>query len=504
MKFPEYDQHDGLGLAELVERGEVSAGELLEACIERIEARNPQVNAVVHTSFTRARQQLADGAIPDGPFHGVPFVLKDLHGEDGGQPCTSSCRMLANWRAPQDCELVRRYKKAGVVIVGRTNTPEFGIYATTEPELRGPSRNPWDLRHTTGGSSGGTGAAVAARIVPLGHGNDGGGSIRIPSAHCGLFGLKPTRGRIPAGPYRAQSWGGLSIDHVLTRSVRDSAAMLDATHGADPGAPYTAPAPARPFLSEVGADPGKLRIAYTEEPLFGDTTDPDCVQAVRDAAQLARELGHEVEVARPAFDRTELVRAYLFLVAAGVSTGVREAGHLIGRTPRREDFELATWMFKVLGDSVTAAEYVTYHEIALGSHRTLARFFDDWDVFLTPTAARPPVQLGEFALNPAERAFARFLDSPASAPLRSQKARGVMMRVIDEMARGPLSATPNTMLFNMTGQPAMSTPLFWNDQGLPIGTQWVGRFGDEATLLRLAAQLEAARPWAARMPPNLR
>ncbi|MEL6180222.1 MAG: amidase, partial [Myxococcota bacterium] len=382
-------------------------------------------------------------------------------------------------------------------------TPEFGIYATTEPELRGPTRNPWNLRHTTGGSSGGTAAAVAARIVPLGHGNDGGGSIRIPSAHCGLFGLKPSRGRIPSGPYRAEGWGGLSIDHVLTRSVRDSAAMLDATHGPDPGAPYTARTPDRPFLKEVGAAPGTLRIAYTEEPLFGDTTHPDCVQAVRDAAMLARDLGHEVEEARPDFDRRTLTRAYLFLVSAGVSVAVQETGHLIGRPPRREDFELATWMFKVLGDSVTASEYVQYRSTALQSGFQLASFFDTWDIFLTPTAALPPVELGTFALKPLERAFAHFLNSPTSAPLRGQSARPIMMQVIDEMARGPLSATPNTMLFNMTGQPAMSTPLFWNTQGLPIGTQWVARPGDEATLFRLAAQLEEARPWAARLPPSI-
>ncbi|MEO1268412.1 MAG: amidase, partial [Myxococcota bacterium] len=393
MNFPEYDQYDGLGLAALIASGELNPMEVLEACMDRIAARNPALNAMVHTSFTRARHQITSGDVPQGPFHGVPFVLKDLHGEDGGQPCTASCRMLANWRAPQDCELVRRYKKAGVVIVGRTNTPEFGIYATTEPELRGPTRNPWNLRHTTGGSSGGTAAAVAARIVPLGHGNDGGGSIRIPSAHCGLFGLKPSRGRIPSGPYRAEGWGGLSIDHVLTRSVRDSAAMLDATHGPDPGAPYTARTPDRPFLKEVGAAPGTLRIAYTEEPLFGDTTHPDCVQAVRDAAMLARDLGHEVEEARPDFDRRTLTRAYLFLVSAGVSVAVQETGHLIGRPPRREDFELATWMFKVLGDSVTASEYVQYRSTALQSGFQLASFFDTWDIFLTPTAALPPVEL---------------------------------------------------------------------------------------------------------------
>ncbi|PKQ05746.1 MAG: amidase [Alphaproteobacteria bacterium HGW-Alphaproteobacteria-11] len=313
--LPEYERHDALGLAALVASGDVTPTELVDAAIARIERDNPRLNAVVHTQFDRARAE-ASGALPDGPFRGVPMLLKDLMAEDAGEPCTQSTQLLADYRPQRDAELVRRFRRAGLVVVGRTNTPEFGIYGVTEPVLRGPTRNPWNPAHTPGGSSGGSGAAVAAGMVPLAHGGDGGGSIRIPASHCGLVGLKPTRARNPAGPFAGERWAGLVCEHVLTRSVRDTAATLDAVSGPDVGAPYHAPPRVGSFLGEVGAPPGRLRVAFTTRALFGTATHPDCVAAVEAAAALAADLGHEVEQACPEYDQRAMVRAYFAIVAA--------------------------------------------------------------------------------------------------------------------------------------------------------------------------------------------
>lgn len=491
--FPEYESYDGLGLAALVRQGEVSPAELVEACLARVAAYNPAINAVVHEMTRRARSQARQAdELPEGPFRGVPFLLKDLKAEDAGEPSTGSCTLLADWVAPRDCELVKRFKRSGVIITGRTNTPEFGIYAVTEPEMRGPTCNPWDTAHTPGGSSGGSAAAVAAGIVPLAHAGDGGGSIRIPASHCGLFGLKPTRGRNPMGPYAGEGWAGQVSEHVVTRTVRDSAAMLDATQGPDVGAPYEVRDPANPYMTEIERAPGALRIAFTDEALFGEVTDPDCIRAVEDAAALAAELGHHVERARPSFDKKLLIRAYLLMVSAGVATAVRAAGERAGKTPRSRDFERPTWLMKLIGDRTSASEYLWHRQAIHKASREIAGFFEQYDVLLTPTTARPPVRIGEFSLSALERFQV--------GALQALPFRKLMDVALDTMPQGPMSATPNTMLFNMTGQPAMSTPLWWSPSGLPIGVQWVGRFGDEATLFQLAAQLERARPWADRRP----
>ncbi|MBP6631410.1 MAG: amidase [Kofleriaceae bacterium] len=493
MRFPEYDDHDATGLAELVRTGQASAGELVEAAIARVEARDPGLNAVVHRQFERARAEAAAGRT--GPFAGVPFLLKDLMAEDAGQPSTGSCRLGSDWRAPHDSELVARYKRAGLIIVGRCNTSEFGILGSAESDLRGPAHNPWDLARSTGGSSGGSGAAVAARMVPAAHGGDGGGSIRIPASHCGLVGLKPTRGRNPLGPVGGEHWASLVEEHVLTRSVRDCAALLDATAGPDPGAPYQVRDPERPYAAEVGQPPGVLRIAFTTDALFAERNDPDCVAAVEDAAALARSLGHQVEAAAPTFDRPALIRAYLFVVAAGVSSDLAVVAARAGRAPRAGDVEPATWLLYLIARALSAAEYVGAVDLIRRASRQVAEFFTRHDVLLTATCARPPVPLGEFALTRGQRMQ---LGALRAAPLH-----GLLMKAVDEMAHGPLSATPNTQLFNMTGQPAISLPLSWSGAGLPIGTQWVGPYGREDLLLRLAAQLEAARPWATRRPPML-
>ncbi|HSP78519.1 MAG TPA: amidase, partial [Myxococcaceae bacterium] len=336
MPIREYDALDATALAELIRKKEVHPSELVEEAISRIEALNPRLNAVVPKMYEQARKAAA-GPLPEGPFSGVPFLVKDFDGYLAGEPYTGSCRALTGFVPERDAELIARYRRAGVLFVGKTNTPELAILGTTESRLRGPARNPWNLEHSTGGSSGGSGASVAARVVPMAHGGDGGGSIRIPASACGLFGLKPTRARNPLGPFVGEGWGGFVQQHILCLSVRDSAAMLDATHGPEAGAPYVAPPPARPFLEEVGASPGKLRIAFSATSRFGRTIHPDCVDAVQDAARLCQELGHEVVEEAPVLDREEMVRAYLVTVAANVAVDLVEMGQLIGREVSPDD-----------------------------------------------------------------------------------------------------------------------------------------------------------------------
>lgn len=493
MRLPEYDDLDALGLAALVARRELSAEELLDAALARADARDPALNAIVARFDTEARAR-ARGPLPAGPLSGVPFLLKDVVAAWKGHPFTASSRLLDGYLAPHDSEVVRRLEAAGLVLFGQTNTPELGLLSTTEPRLRGPTRNPWSPAHTTGGSSGGSAAAVAARIVPAAHGTDGGGSIRIPASACGVFGLKPSRGRISLAP-EGEAWAGLATHGVLTRSVRDAAAFLDALHGPVPGDPYAAPAPARPFAAEPGAPPGRLRVAFTTRSLFGTTTHAECVAAVEEAAALLAELGHEVEEARPAFSRDALVHAYLVVVAASVAAEVARAAEATGRRPGFRTLEHETVGLLTAGRVFRARDLALAEADVHAGTRSVAAFFERHDLLLTPTLAHPPSPLGTLALRPHERLGIRAL---AAAPTR----RGIEL-MFDEIGRKSFEATGNTMLFNQTGQPAMSLPLHWTAVGLPVGVQLAARLGEEATLLRVAAQLEAARPWAGRRPPGL-
>jgi amidase len=463
---------DGTAQADLVRRKQAKPIELVEAAIARIERRNPAINAVVMPMFDSARAA-AQGPLPEGPFHGVPFLLKDLLASYAGVRTSAGSAFLRDFVPDHDSELVARLKRAGLIVVGKTNTPEFGILPTTEPRLFGPSRNPWDLERTTGGSSGGSAAAVAAGMVAMAHANDGGGSIRIPASCCGVFGLKPTRARNPLGPDFGDIMGGLAAEHAVTRSVRDSAALLDATAGPDIGDPYWAPPPARPFLQEVGADPGRLRIAFTASALNGVAVHADCVRAVREAAQLCSKLGHEVDEAAPGIDGERFSKAFLTIWSVGCARAIEGNAILLGRRPTPDQFEELTWALAEQGRAVSAAAYLLTVTFLQGIARQVARFFVKYHVWLTPTLAEPPLPLGSF-------------DPRSGNPLYGlQRAT---------------SFVPFTPICNVTGQPAMSVPLLWNEQGLPVGTHCVGRFGDEATLFRLAAQLEAARPWAARRP----
>ncbi len=457
---------DATAQAELVRQKEVKPIELVEAAVARIERLNATLNAVITPMYELARTVAAE-KLPAGPFTGVPFLLKDLLASYAGVRMTLGSKLLQGYVPDHDSELVARYKRAGLIIVGKTNTPEFGILPTTEPLLFGACHNPWNTEHTTGGSSGGAAAAVASGMVPMAHGNDGGGSIRIPASCCGLFGLKPTRARNPLGPDFGDVISGLVAEHALTRSVRDSAALLDATAGPDVGDPYWAPPPERPYLQEVGADPGRLKIAFSSQAGTDVTVHADCVQAVEDAAKLCAELGHEVEEKALPLNAEMLKNAFIVLWSAGTASTLKILG------AAREQVEPLSWALKEMSDQFTAADYVLALQTLQSVSREVARFFEDYDVLLTPTLAEPPLPLGSF-------------DSPPENPMHGLYRSGKFACF--------------TPICNMTGQPGMSVPLFWNADNLPVGSHFIGRFGDEATLFRLAAQLEEARPWANRRP----
>ncbi len=464
---------DAIAQAELVRKRDVRPIELVEAAIECVEMVNPQLNAVITEMYDIAREAAAKD-LPEGPFTGVPFLLKDLQAAYEGVRMTAGSKYLRDFKPNGDSELVRRYKRAGLIVIGKTNTPEFGILPTTEPELTGRTRNPWDSTRATGGSSGGSAAAVASGMVPMAHANDGGGSIRIPASCCGVFGLKPTRARNPLGPHFGDLFSGLVAEHAVTRSVRDSAALLDATAGPELGDPYCAPPPARPFAKEVGADPGKLRIAFTTTAPAGAPVHADCVAAVMDAAKLCEELGHEAEEAAPQLNGEMLVNAFMTIWSAGNAWTVDSLSFAVGRKPSREDFEPGTWALIEMGRRRSAPDYLLAVQTLQVFSRRIAQFMQKYDVLLTPTVAEPPLPLGSF-------------ESTHDDPMAGMRRAGLF--------------TPFTPICNATGQPAMSVPLYWNAEGLPIGSHFVGRFGDEATLFRLAAQLETARPWADRRPP---
>ena len=489
-----YTEFDAMGLAELVRSGQVTPLELVETAVARIEQTNPAINAVVHKMYNQART-LAQGDLPDGPFRGVPFLLKDLLADYAGVPTTSGSRFLRNYVPTEDTELVKRMKAAGLIVLGKTNTPEMGVPPYTEPVLFGPTRNPWDLSRSPGGSSGGSAAAVAARMVPMAGGGDGGGSLRIPASCCGIFGLKPTRGRVPTGPKRGELWEGFVVEHVLTRSVRDSAAMLDAVAGPDVGAPYVAPPPVRPYGDEVGRPPGRLRIAFTTKPLMGTSVHPDCVAGVHATVKLLDELGHTVEEAAPAIDRDKMNLAFAVMLAGQTAAGIQDLERLTGRALRRSEFEPVTWALYLLGGAISAREYALASGALQVMGRRVAALFQEYDVLLTPTIAQPPAPIGSLQPSNTER---RMLEMAGALHSGGLLKAGKMLETLADTA---YEYIPYTIPFNLTGQPAMSVPLHWNDAGLPIGMQFAGRFGDEATLFRLAGQLEQARPWGARRPP---
>jgi amidase len=469
---------DATEQARLVRDGEASAAELVGEAIERLEALNPELNAVIHPLLEQAQDAAAE-PLPDGPFRGVPLLVKDLSCYMDGVPVHEGMRALkhAGHVADHDMWLTQRFRRAGFVILGRTNTPELGILPTTEPVAYGPTHNPWDLERSPGGSSGGSAAAVAAGIVAVAHGNDGGGSIRIPASHCGLVGLKPSRARVSLAPDFGDVMGGLVAELALTRSVRDAAAILDAVHGPAPGDPYAAPAPVRPYAQEVGADPGRLRIGLMTEPPGGQfATHPECVAAAEDAATLLEQLGHDVERSYPSdLDDPSYIANFLVRWTTGIDWSLRYWERVLGRALGPDDLEPCTWALVQQGRTHTAADLLLAVEEAQLLSRRAARWWaDGFDLLLTPTCAEPPPRLGEH-------------DAPPDNPLAP-------------IVRATPFAT-FTAGFNTTGQPAISLPLHQTSDGLPVGVQLVSAYGREDVLLRVGAQLEDARPWADHIPP---
>lgn len=471
LSFAEYLNHDALGLAGLVRSGDTSADELLDIALDRIDAVNPAINAVVNVFADKARARIAKG-LPDGPFTGVPFLLKDLFIDLEGTTTTSGAVFLKDTVAKRNSTVADRYTKAGLVIFGKTHSCEFGGSPTTESQLYGVTRNPWNLDYSAGGSSGGSSAAIAAGILPAANGSDAGGSIRSPASACGLFGLKPTRGRAPLGPARFDGGGGIATVHALTRSVRDSAALLDAVAGIEPGASYASPAQDRPFLDDAQCDPKPLRIAVLPQSLFGDEVATDCQAAVADAAALCASLGHVVEEAVPAVDAELYARTRQVLKGAAAATGIHGAERALGRKATDRDFEAATWEAYRLGLTLTGEDVMRAREAMFVLHQQVAQFMTTYDMILSPTTASGPFLTGTLGHE--------FEDDVA----------GALRRRVSSF----------TALANMTGQPAMSVPLFWNAAGLPVGVQFWGRFAEEGTLFQLAGQLERARSWFRRLP----
>jgi amidase len=472
MALNDYAAYDGLGLAELIRARKVSTPELIDEAIARIERHNPKLNAVIFKTFDRARD-MARTRPATGPFMGVPFLLKDYFGDQEGTPTRYGSAFMPAVPAPQNSYLKLKFVQAGFISLGKTNVPEFGLVPVTESNLYGPARNPWNPEHTPGGSSGGSAAAVAAGIVPVAHANDGGGSIRIPASCCGLVGLKPSRGRISMGPVLGDAAGGLTIDGALTRSVRDTAAVLDAVSGAMPGDPYTAPPPPMSYSLAANTNPRPLRIAFATKDLGGKSVHRDCQLAVQAAAKLCEGLGHKVSESSPQLNIEMLSGAFMPIWASSLTMIIDTTAMLTGQEIRRQDFQGLTWGLYQAGKSVTAAQYQMCWLQLHAAARMVAQWHEDYDLWLTPTLGAPPARIGQFDMQESDpqKAFAPIIDY-----------------------------VPFTAMQNATGQPAINVPLHWNSDGLPIGVQFVGRYGEEHTLISLAAQLERAAPWSGRHP----
>ena len=471
MRFEEYRKHDAISLAGLVAKREVDAREVLETAIACAEQINPAINAIVHKQYDQARKAVATG-LPDGPLKGVPYLIKDLGFFETGEPATFGSRLFKDFIADHQTAYVTRCKKAGLVFIGRSSSPEFGLNPNTEPRLYGACHNPWNLEYSPGGSSGGAAAAVCAGILAVAHATDG-GSIRIPAAQCGLFGLKPSRGRVSMAPDAGEGWGGLSAGHVVSRSVRDSALMLDCTAGPEPGDPYAAPVNERPYLEAIARPPRKLKIALMLKDHRGAKLHPECLEAVQGAAKLCANLGHIVEEADPGLDMVALRPLNSQISAANTARSCNMRWRALGREPNADDVEAVTWAVYQRGLKVSGVEYIEAIAAAHAAGRKMAAFLSSYDVILSTTLAGPPPKLGYFDQNGDVQTFA-------------------------ERVTEYLSVTP---LHNAAGTPAMNVPLHWTADGLPVGVHFAGRYGEESTLLALAAQLEIAQPWFDRVPP---
>ena len=472
MAIENYSEHDATALAELVRKGETTPSELLEEAIDRAERYNGDLNALTYKAYDEARE-VAAGTLPDGPFRGVPFLIKDIASPVAGWPQTSGSRFLGDEVAEEDGALTKRFRDAGLVLFGKTNTPEFGITGTTEGAFHGTCRNPWNTDHITGGSSGGSAAAVAAGILPMAHASDGLGSIRIPAACCGLFGMKITRDRNPNSSYDDAAAIGMTVEHVVSRSVRDSAGLLDATGYPEPGAPFAYPQKARAYREEIGMAPGALRIAFHSETPSGKPIDPEIRAALDDTARLLESLGHHVEERGLGINYRHLYAAQRAVSGSNFASIVDAAIKAKGREPREDEMEALTWRNYRGSKHLTGSEAMKGWSTLRSISREILSLHETYDVILSPVMGTPVPKIGEI--------------DPVNMPP-------------GDVDRRQAEVFPFTPPQNFTGQPAMSVPMARDSKGLPIGMMFAGRYGDEATLFRLAAQLEEARPWQSVRP----
>ncbi|MBL7796188.1 MAG: amidase [Saprospiraceae bacterium] len=489
MTFEEYRQHDALGLAALVKTGAVTPLELVDIAIARIEAVNPRLNAVIHRRFDEARDE-AKRVDRQAPFAGVPFLVKDLGMEVAGMPMCTGSRGYRDYVSEQDSFVVQKMKQAGLLILGKTNTPEYGITPFTEPKLFGPTRNPWNPAHSPGGSSGGSAAAVAAGITPIATANDGGGSIRIPASCCGLFGLKPTRGRTSWSALEGEMWSGAAVENCVSRSVRDTAAYLDAIQGAAPGDPYIIEPPRRPYAQEVDTLPGKLRIGFTAQHTMGMRVDEACVSALQKAVDILHSEGHTVEEVELPYRKEDLSEAFLVVVAGELAGEINLMAQYLGRPVRPSDVEAETFAFNLLGRSFSAAEYTFAKRKWYEAGKRIAAFHERYDLLLTPTLGKRPIAIGSLQASPAEKRL--------MAVINALRWGGAVKATIKDLADKIYDYIPWTPLANLSGQPSMSVPMLRTEaENLPVGAMFTARLGEEDMLFRLAGQLEKAAPWDA-------
>lgn len=491
MTFDEYRRYDALGLAELVRKGDVAPLELLDIAIARTEAVNPQLNAVIHKMYDEGRR-LAAQVNRQAPFAGVPFLIKDLGLEVKGFPLRTGCRGYEGYISPEDSVLVKRFREAGLIYFGKTNTPEFGLTPFTEPEHFGPTRNPWNPERSAGGSSGGSGAAVAAGIAPIATASDGGGSIRIPASCNGLFGLKPSRGRLTLAPFKGEMWSGAVVEGCLSRSVRDSAAFLDALCAPAPGDPFLIAAPDRPYLQAAQQEPAPLRIGFTTRHTLGHEVDKECVQAVENTAVLLQALGHRVEEVALPYQKEDLTEVFIVMVMGEAAADLEKLSNFLGRRVTPRDVEATTYMLGLLGKAYSAKDYAFARRRWNDLARRVGAFHEQWDCLLTPTVARPPFPIGALKPAPAEQRVIAVINALGWG--------GLLKSSVRKLAEQIYSYMPYTAFANMTGQPSMSVPLHWTADGLPVGVMFSAAFGREDLLFQLAGQLERAQPWRHRIP----
>ncbi|MBK8653442.1 MAG: amidase [Haliscomenobacter sp.] len=487
MTFQEYRSYDALGLAELVRKGDVQAIELLDIAIQRAEAINPKINALVLSLFDMGKK-MAGRIDKQAPFAGTPYLIKDLGLELAGTRLTYGSKAYAGQISETTSYLLQKAEKAGLVFMAKTNTPELGLTPFTEPKAFGPTRNPWDTSRSAGGSSGGSAAAVAAGISPIASASDGGGSIRIPAANCGLFGFMPSRGRMSLGPAHGEMWMGAVREHCVTRSVRDSAAMLDILNGYMPGDPYGAPSPIVSYQVEAKTEPGKLRIAVSTSHVLGQSVDPECLKAVSQTAQLLHQLGHEiVELKDPPYRKEDLTELFLTMVAGEAAASLREMEDHLGRKLKPSDVEGTNFAIGLLGKSFTAAEFAYQIRRWNDLSRRMAAFHEKYDLLLSPVVSMPPFPIGALQQKGAEAALVQFVNA--------FRMKRLVRASIDKLAEETFSYIPFTPIANMTGQPSMSVPLYWTPDNLPVGSMFTAAYGREDLLFRLAGQLEQAQPW---------